>query len=280
MHVHRLLISGTGRVFVQERETADVHTQFGRVRAEVVNAAQDGEVITTDSGEQLVIFSPHFIDRYKRIRREAQIITFKDAGVILATAGLGSHSRVIEAGSGSGALTVFLAQHCNHVFSYEKNKEHLSVAQENVALFEQDNVTFHHRDIAEGIVETGVDAMILDVPEPWTAFPHIPGALIIGGYVVTYVPSTSQLQHIHHHAVELGLYHVRTVEVSERHWMVKEQAVRPTSKNVAFTAFLSFFRYFGPHWPALRPKEKQRAPMWNFPSEGLGSFFSEPKQDH
>lgn len=267
MRIHKILISGTGRTFVQPLADADIHTQYGRVSAHDLAQAAEGDVVTTDNGESLVVFTPHFIDRYKRIRREAQIITFKDAGIILTTAGLTAHSRVAEAGSGSGALTILLAQHCKEVLSYDINQEHLAVAKENVELFGLDNVTFAHHDIAQGIPAQDLDALILDMPQPWDAFVHIPQALKVGGYIVTYVPSTSQLQHIHHHAVKQGLFHVRTVEVSERHWMVKEQAVRPTSKNVAFTAFLSFFRYLGPNWPALRPQEKQRAPAWTLPDE-------------
>ncbi len=267
MRVHRMLISGTGRTFIQESSSADVHTQYGRITAQTLEKAQDGDIVATDAGETLVVFTPHFIDRYKRIRREAQIITFKDAGVIMTTAGLTPQSRVLEAGSGSGALTILLGQHCKEVFSYDINNEHLSVAKENVESFDLDNVTFHLHDVSQGIHETDLDAVILDMPEPWTVFPHISKALKVGGYIVTYVPSTSQLQHIHHHAVKQGLYHLRTVEVSERHWMVKEQAVRPTSKNVAFTAFLSFFRYLGPNWADLRPQEKKTAPAWTLPDE-------------
>lgn len=267
MHIHKLLISGTGRTFVQATAREDVHTQYGRITAQAIQAAADGEIVTSDTGEQLVVLTPQFIDAYKRIRREAQIITFKDAGVIISTAGLGPESRVLEAGSGSGALTILLARHCKEVFSYDIKKEHLLVAQENLALFDLTNVTFRHHDIAEGIPDNELDAIILDMPEPWKAFPHIPAALKVGGYIVTYVPSTTQLQHIHAAAVTQGFYHLRTVEVSERHWMVKGQAVRPTSKNVAFTAFLSFFRYLGPNWPDLRPKEKQTAPAWSLPDE-------------
>ena len=274
MRVHKMLVSGTGRTFIQQTPRADVHTQYGLVSAKDLASKQDGEVVKTNTGVELVVFTPHFIDRYKRIRREAQIITFKDAGVIVSTAGLGPQSRVLEAGSGSGALTVLLARHCKEVFSYDINNEHLSVAKENVESFNMQNVTFYHQDIAKGVQETDLDAAILDMPEPWTAFTHLLGALKVGGYIVTYVPSTVQLQHIHHHATKQGLFHVRTTEVSERHWMVQERAVRPTSKNVAFTAFLSFFRYLGPHWARLRPKEKQSAPAWTLPDEkGMQHFF-------
>lgn len=258
MLFHRILVSGTGRTFLQDSPGQDVNTQYGVVRGSLIDAAADGGAVTSERGERLIVMSPTFIDRYKRIKRDAQIITFKDAGVMITTAGLGPESIVAEAGSGSGALTVLLARHCKHVFSYDLNEEHLAIAKKNVDDLGLKNVTFSHHDIAKGMDATDIDCLILDMPEPWTAFALVPGALKVGGYVITYVPSVMQLKRVHEAADGIGLMHVRSVEVSERHWMVRDEAVRPTSKNVGFTAFLSFFRWLGPDWKALRPVRKTR----------------------
>lgn len=266
MHIHRVLINGHGRTFVQENPHADVHTQYGRILAKDITAAEDGEIIRTQSGEELLVYSPSWIDRYKRIKRDAQIITFKDAGIILATAGLGPESIVAEAGSGSGAMTAFLARHTKHVYSYDVDKDHLAVAQENCADLELNNVSFKHHDITTGLPDGPVDCLLLDMPEPWNVINNLK-QIKIGGYVVTYTPSTTQLQKIRHEAQERGLQHIRTVEVTERHWMVRGEAVRPTSRNVAFTAFLCFFRWLGPNLKQIQPEPHPKSTGPKLPSE-------------
>ncbi len=266
MQVNRILIDGNGRAFVQQKGQ-DVHCQHGRIRAADIEGAANGDVVNSDLGVALVVIAPAFIDRYKRIHRDAQIITLKDAGVILATAGLGSESVVAEAGSGSGALTIFLARHCKQVYSYDIDKEKQAVARENVALFSMENVTFREQDAAAGIPDNELDCLILDLPEPWNAL-HV-GALRVGGYVVTYTPSTTQLHKTREAAEKAGLSHVRTVEVTERHWMVRGQAVRPTSRNVAFTAFLSFFRWYGKKWKTIRSKEPPKGEGMRMPPEDV-----------
>ena len=268
MAIHRMLITGTGRTFVQDGPGADVHTQYGRIPGERIDAASDGDVITSETGEELLVYSPQWIDKYKRIKRGAQIITFKDAGVILATAGLGPESIVAEAGSGSGAMTAFLARHTKHVYSYDIEPDHLETAKQNINDLELDNVDFAQHDITTGIPDGPVDCVILDMPEPWHVFTKLDN-LKIGGYIVTYTPSANQLQAVRHAAEDAGLQHIRSVEVSERHWMVRGQAVRPTSKNVAFTAFLGFFRWMGPNYRDIKPKPRPRSDGPKLPSEEL-----------
>ena len=261
----RILLTGTGRRFYQEKRGDDVNTQYGLVKGEDIDKAKDGSLVKSHTGENFVVISPGYNDEYKRIRREAQIITFKDAGVILATAGLGRDTVVAEAGSGSGALTCFLARHCKLVYSYDIDDEHLSVAKENAKRLGLKNIKFRKYDVSRGWPDR-TDCLILDVPEPWHTLKHLDN-LAIGGTIVTYVPSTVQLQHIHEVAVEAGLLHTRTAEVAERHWLVRGDAVRPTSRNVAFTGFLSFFRYLGKEWPKIRPKDRQPSDGPALPSE-------------
>lgn len=257
MPINRLLITGTGRKFVQEQPGEDVQTQYGVIKAQDIEAAENGDVVETHKGEQLLVTEPSFNDAYKRIKRDAQIITFKDAGVILATAGLGPETVVAEAGSGSGAMTAFLARHTKHVHTYDIDEHNLQVAKENCDDLGLTNITYTHHDITQGLVHEA-DALILDMPEPWKVFDKLDN-LRIGSMIVTYTPSANQLQAVRHAAEDAGLQHIRSVEVSERHWMVRGQAVRPTSKNVAFTAFVCYFRWLGPNYKSLQPKPRPRS---------------------
>ena len=267
MNIHRLLITGTGRSFAQTTPDADVQTQYGIVAASDINQASNGEIVKSHTGHEFIVTNPSFNDQYKKIKREAQIITFKDAGVILATAGLGPDTVVAEAGSGSGALTCFLARHCKHVYSYDINEEHLAVAKHNAQELNLENITFQEHDITQGIPHEA-DALILDMPEPWNVFAHAKD-LRVGAIIVTYTPSATQLQRTRHAAEDHGLQHLRSVEVSERHWMVRDQAVRPTSKNVAFTAFLGFYRWLGDNYKAIQPPPRPRSEGPKLPSEEI-----------
>lgn len=265
--MRRMLVTGTGRTFIQDRKGEDVNCQYGIVKGKDIDAAKDGDIVDSAGGERMAVYTPSFIDKYKRIKRQAQIITFKDAGIILATAGLGPESVVAEAGSGSGAMTVFLARHCKHVHSYDIEKEHLALAKENAERYGLKNITFKEHDISTGLPDE-CDALILDMPEPWHVMDKL-DKLAIGGYVITYTPSTVQLQKVRSAAEEAGLSHLRSVEVTERHWMVRGDAVRPTSQNVAFTAFLCFFRWYGPAWKELKPAARPRKQEAALPSEEL-----------
>ena len=267
MRINRLLTTGTGRTFTQTTPEEDVNTQYGLNKAQDIQHANDGDVVYTHKQKPLVVSSPQFNDRYKKIKREAQIITFKDAGVILATAGLGPESVVAEAGSGSGAMTAFLARHCKHVYSYDVNEKHLAVAKHNCQELKLDNVTFKEHDITQGLPHE-VDALLLDMPEPWNVLDQLDN-LRIGGIIITYTPSANQLQAVRHAAEDIGLLHLRSTEVSERHWMVRGQAIRPTSKNVAFTAFLCFLQWLGPNYKDLKPKPRPRSNGPALPSEEL-----------
>ena len=272
MRIHRLLITGTGRSFAQETPEDDVSTQYGTIAAQDINQAPEGGVVKSHTGKEFIVTKPNFNDKYKKIKREAQIITFKDAGVILATAGLGPETVVAEAGSGSGALTCFLARHCKHVHSYDVNEEHLAVAKHNAQELGFTNVTFKQHDITQGI-PVQADALILDMPEPWKVLEHAKD-LQVGATIVTYTPSATQLQRTRHAAEDYGLQHIRSVEVSERHWMVRDQAVRPTSKNVAFTAFLGFYRWLGPNYKSIQPPPRPRSEGPKLPSEeGMQELF-------
>ncbi len=266
--MHRMLVSGTGRTLIQYDAKQDVNSKYGVVSALDIQKAKDGDIVKSSSGESFIVYTPSFIDRYKRIRREAQIITFKDAGIIITTTGLGPESVVAEAGSGSGAMTVLLSRYCSKVYSYDISDNNISIAKENVERLGGKNVTFRLHDITKGPADGPLDCLILDVPEPWHTFGHL-NNMKIGGYIVTYNPSAVQLQTTRIKAQEKGLMHVRSVEVTERHWMVRGDAVRPTSRNVAFTAFISFFRWMGYGYKSIMPPDKKKSKGPSLPSEEL-----------
>lgn len=225
--------------FVEET-ARDLHTQYGVIKK---NDLQKGGRVQSDRGKEFSIFDASFVDRYRRIKRLAQIIPLKDIGFILAKTGVGSESLVVEAGSGSGALSLFLARHVKDVVSYDINADHQEIARQNAANLQVHNITFKLKSIYETIDEKNLDLICLDVPEPWKAIPTAEHALKQGGFLVSYSPTIPQVtDFVNAVHASPNFVHLKTVEVIEREWEVDGRKVRPTSKTIIHSGFLSLGR--------------------------------------
>tara|TARA_Y100000310_G_C20616970_1_gene781148 strand:- start:662 stop:1411 length:750 start_codon:yes stop_codon:yes gene_type:complete len=236
-----VIVDGKERVIAKPRtyyveEDADFHCEEGVITKEDLAKKE----LTSSKGVHFYCFAATPRDKRERMQRVAQWITLKDASFILAECGLHKESVVIEGGSGSGGLTCFLAQHVKHIHSYDIKEEHLMIAKSNVELLQLENVTFHHRDITKNKEEA--DTVILDVPEPWKSL-HVTKHLKQGGFLVAYTPSTTQVEaFVASVRKKKELFHLKTIELSERKWKVKDKAVRPVSEGIGHTAFLTFVR--------------------------------------
>ncbi len=227
------------RTYYIRKTDQDVHIEEGTIKKEDFNNNE----VTTNKGDVFSCFDATAVDDMTHVKRGAQVITPKDAGIILAETGLTKDSIVVEAGSGSGALTCFLARLIKHVYSYDINEEHFAIAKQNIKNLHIENVTFKLQDVSKKIDQENVDAVILDMPEPWTCIETAKKAVKIGGFIVAYVPSTVQIQEFCNQIHEDdGLMWIKTQEIIARKWKVKQKAVRPVSDGLGHTAFLTFVR--------------------------------------
>lgn len=220
----------------------DFHSQFGVISKEDLN--KNGKALT-GNGDSASIFDPSFIDKHEKIKRKAQIITTKDIGTIITETGLTRNSIVVEAGSGSGSLTAFLANICKKVISYDIREDHQEVANQNIEMFELKNVEFKIGDVREEIDEKNVDVIILDMPDPWNALENAKKSLKIGGFLVLYSPTIPQVQDTVNKIEENfndDFVFLKTIENIQRPWEVSGRKVRPMSSYVNHTAFLTFIR--------------------------------------
>lgn len=189
------------------------------------------------------------VDLVRRMPRKAQVILPKDAGVILVQAGIRDGSRVVEAGVGSGALTIMLAAAvgpAGKVHAYEKRDDFAEFATANLVLAGlADRVALRVADVRDGIAERGVDAVVLDMPDPWAALPAARAALKAGGRAACYSPLVSQMEATVRALRELGFRDVRTTETIEREWVVGEQGSRPDFSMLGHTGFVTVARWSG-----------------------------------
>lgn len=204
---------------------------------------KDGSVVKTNIGKEFNIFTASFPDKLRKIGRLAQIITPKDVGLIIAETGINKTSKIVDAGAGSGALACSLANIAKSVTTYDIRDDCLKIVRDNKKFLKLNNLKIKKGDIYRNIEERDVDVITLDVPEPWHALDNVCKALKPGGFLVTYLPTVLQISDLVKSAGMIDeLAHIKTVELIERQWKIKGRAVRPTTKGIWHTAFLSFFR--------------------------------------
>ncbi|MGI0053802.1 MAG: tRNA (adenine-N1)-methyltransferase [Thermoplasmata archaeon] len=196
---------------------------------------------------------PTLADLLGHLTRKAQIITPKDAQHLLLFGGVGPGRTVAEAGAGSGALTLVLAHAVGpsgRVLSYDRRADFLEVARHNVRRGGlADRVEFRERDVvAAGFEATGLDGIVLDLPEPWGVLEHARSALVPGGSLALYTPTYNQLERGVRELRAQGFEEVRSVELLERSLHVGEGGTRPEFEMLGHTGFLTGARWMGGPW--------------------------------
>jgi tRNA (adenine57-N1/adenine58-N1)-methyltransferase len=186
----------------------------------------------------------HFPPLLRNLKRGGPAITLhKDAGLIIGYTGIGKESRVIELGSGSGFMTVQLANIAKEVVTYEKRQEFFDLAKSNVEHAGMKNVTFKFRDVLSGIDEKdgSWDLVFVDISDPDKMIDGIYSALRKGGYMASHCLQSEQAKALHL-AAEKKFSEVFTIEGMVREYEAREFGFRPKHFGMVYTAYLVFAR--------------------------------------
>jgi len=223
------------------------HTHHGLIHHDLVIGKPPGVQGTTHLGRPYVALAPSLHDVIMSIQRISQIVYPKEIGYIFLKLNIGPGSRVVECGTGSGALTIALAHAVRpdgRVYSYEKRDDMLRVAAKNLANAGLEHmVELKERDVADGgFDERDVDALFLDVRTPWLYLDHARDALAQGGFFGAIVPTTNQVSALVEFLDERGFHDVEVCELLLRSYKPVPQRLRPTDRMVAHTGFLTFAR--------------------------------------
>lgn len=209
-----------------------------------------GSQVFSHTGAPFFLLQPALADILLNLKRSTQILYPKEIGFILVTMGVGEGQRVMEAGTGSGAMTIALSYavgRTGKVYSYDQRAEFQNLARKNVARLGLENrVEFKERDIAQGFDETDIDAFFLDVPGPADYIPQVRAALKPGGFFCALVPTVNQVQTL---LTALRRHHFAFLEVCElllRYYKPEPTRFRPTDRMVAHTGYLVFARRIEP----------------------------------
>ena len=241
-----MLIDRKGRRYVKTLEAEQVfHSHLGRLYHDQVIGESVGGWFRTDKGHVLLAVRPTFGDFVIEMPRGPQIIYPKDLGNIVTFGDIYPGATVVEGGLGSGALTSALLRAVGpsgRVITYEIDEKVLPKAQRNIQSLAPDpsNLTVTVGDIYEGIAETDVDRVVLDVPEPWQAVEGIGNALIMGGIMLSFLPTILQVHRLVAALEEDGRFQlIDSFETMLRPWHVKDRSVRPVHRMVAHSGFLT-----------------------------------------
>ena len=205
-----------------------------------------GTQIYSHNGNPFYIFAPSLADVLREMPRNTQILYPKDIGFIFMTTGIGPGSRVLEAGTGSGAMTTALAYAVGnegHVTSYEVRKPMQKLAQKNLRRLGLDErVDFKLRDIEEGFDETDMDMLFLDVQNPHDYMQLARAAIKPGGYFASLVPTFNQIERLLLALHQTEFAFVEVCEILLRYYKPQSSRLRPTDRMIAHTGFLIFAR--------------------------------------
>lgn len=242
-----MLVSPKGKRFFRTMDPQEtLNTNDGQLQMQNVMEKGFGGSVETHLGRPYSILKPTLYDLIKSVKRRTQIIYPKEIGYIVVKLGIGPGSKVIESGSGSGALTTalawFVGEH-GKVYSYERREEFSKLCRENLALNGLDQrVENINQDIDQGFGQTEVDALFLDVRTPWDYLDHIPDAVIPGGPVGFLLPTVNQVSTLLR-AMEQGPFtSVEILEILLRRYKPVPDRLRPEDRMVAHTGYLIFAR--------------------------------------
>lgn len=253
------------RYLVTLQQGSTFHTHAGYVSHDDVIGAAEGVQLLTPSGARFTVVRPTLTDFVVKMPRGAQVMYPKDIGQIIVGADIAPGVTVLEAGTGSGALTMGLLRAVGpsgRVISLEQREDHARRARENIeALLGviPANLELRIGDVTELVLDDVVDRIVLDLPEPWHTA-HRAGALLRrGGLFCSYVPSTTQVQEVVRSLRSAGFIDVLTSETLVRTWHVEGRSVRPDHRMVAHTGFITVARFLGSDGPSTTNENGQPA---------------------
>lgn len=259
----------------------EFHTHRGVVRHDDIIGLPDASVVLNSSGVEYLVMRPLLVDFVMSMPRGAAIIYPKEAQAILGQADIFPGARVVEAGVGSGALSLWLLRAIGpegFLYSFERRDEFAEIAKANVSTFhgytpENWSVTVGDlQDALPATVQPGqADRVVLDMLAPWECVDMVADALVPGGVVLMYVATVTQLSRVVEALRTTGRFsHPQSSETIVRGWHVEGLAVRPEHRMIGHTAFLVTARKLAPG--TVLPDLKRRASKSDFSAEDLEAW--------
>jgi tRNA (adenine57-N1/adenine58-N1)-methyltransferase len=223
---------------------AEFHSHAGVTPHDAIIGQEEGVTVRSGAGARYTAVRPTLADFVLKMPRGAQVVYPKDLGPLLLLADVFPGARIFESGVGSGAVSMTLLRAGAEVVGYELRADFAARAQRNVESFLGPGMPYRveERSAYDGIDESDLDRVVLDLPEPWRVVKHAEDALHAGGILVAYVPTVGQVAQLRETLAASAFDLAQTVEILERTWHVEGQSVRPDHRMVGHTGFLTAAR--------------------------------------
>ena len=240
----KMILDERGKKYIL-KPGAEFQSDLGIVKADVLDNAQIGDEVKSHLDHSFKIVKPNVNDFIDLMERGCSILIKKDIGQVLAHTGLGAGSRVVDAGTGAGAIALHFGNVVGlqgKVFTYEIREDFAEVARRNIDNFGITNIEVKNKNIKEGIDEDNIDLIFLDLPKPFEIFEEVMESLNVGGWLAVYAPYIDQAETSYRVAKKLGFYDIEIIETLERGLEVRTQGVRPKTRMVGHSGYLLFAR--------------------------------------
>ncbi len=230
------------RISIHKGKPLDVESWIGREFGSEIQCEHAFAHLLKPSSEDLMM----------KASRESGVIYPKDAGLILLKAGIHAGSKVLEIGTGSGALSLILAQAVRptgRLFTFDRREDFMELAKKNLRRARLlDGVSFGKREAKEPISEKGFDAAILDIPTPWEEVEVVKEALHGSGTLVSLNPTYNQIEQMAEALRAAGFIRVESCEILLRPILARAGKTRPVQRMVSHTEFLVFATKVDKQW--------------------------------
>ena len=240
----QMILDERGKKYIL-KPGAEFQSDLGIVKADVLDSAQIGDEVKSHLDHTFKIVKPNINDFIDLMDRRCSILIKKDIGQVLAHTGLGAGSRVVDAGTGAGAIALNFGNvvgETGRVYTYEIREDFAEVAKKNIDNFGITNIEVKNRNIKDGIDEDNIDLIFLDLPKPYEIFEDVMDSLNVGGWLAVYAPYIDQAETSYRVAKKLGFYDIEIIELLERGLEVRTQGVRPKTRMVGHSGYLVFAR--------------------------------------
>jgi tRNA (adenine57-N1/adenine58-N1)-methyltransferase len=239
------------------------HTHKGMLKHDEIVGLPEGSIVSTNQELKFQIFRPLVSDYILSMPRGATIIYPKDAAMIIGVADIKPGLRTLEAGVGSGALSIFLLRALGNegfLHSVESREDFALISESNVSNYfkgKPKNWQLTVGQLQDQSFKSEFDRVILDMLAPWDCLDVAAKALAPGGVFLAYVATTTQLSKTAEAIKESGLFtEPESFETIVRGWHHEGLAVRPQHRMIAHTGFLIFARKMAPGVPTLQRRRK------------------------
>ncbi|TET64071.1 tRNA (adenine-N1)-methyltransferase [Candidatus Bathyarchaeota archaeon] len=242
-----LLYLGRRKTYLVKVEKGkSFHTHRGFIEFDDLIGKEYGSTVLSNLRAEFTVLRPLLRDYIMKSVRRTQITYPKDVALMVMFSGIGPGSRVVEAGTGTGALTTALAHYVKpdgRVYSYEIREEFLKNAEKNLKRVGlADFVELKNNDVIAGIDESDVDAVILDLATPWLVVPHAYTALKSCGTVISFSPTIDQVVKTVESLKDNSFVDIETVECLMRRMQTERGRTRPQTLMTGHTGYITFAR--------------------------------------